>query len=96
MGVRKPSVMVFNIDIDFDEEAKVFIATSQDITGLVLEAETAEQMHEYLAAVVPILLEENHGIRLSEDGEGHGLDMKINAMQLWLASSGQANKLSAR
>lgn len=62
MGVRKPSVMVFNIDIDFDEEAKVFIATSKDITGLVLEAETAEQMHEYLADVVPILLDENHGI----------------------------------
>ena len=62
MGVRKPSVMVFNIDIDFDEEAKVFIATSKDITGLVLEAETAEQMHEYLSDVVPILLDENLGI----------------------------------
>lgn len=96
MSDGKPCVMKFSVDIDFDEEAKVFIATSKDITGLILEAETAEQMHEYLADVVPILLEENHGIRLAEDGESHGLDMKINAMHPWLASGGQANKLSVR
>ena len=31
--------LIVRIDIIFDEEAKVFVATSKDVDGLVLEAE---------------------------------------------------------
>ncbi len=31
--------LIVRVDIIFDEEAKVFVATSKDVDGLVLEAE---------------------------------------------------------
>jgi hypothetical protein len=32
--------LIVRIDVIFDDEAKVYVATSKDIAGLVLEAET--------------------------------------------------------
>ena len=43
----------------WDDEAKVWVATSDDVPGLVTEAETTEQLIEKLKVMIPELLEEN-------------------------------------
>ena len=48
MGVRKPRVMVFNVNIEWIAEDKVYLATSDDIDGLILEAATINEMVENL------------------------------------------------
>jgi|WetSurSiteA1Bulk_404760.scaffolds.fasta_scaffold00391_8 hypothetical protein len=36
--------LTVRIDVIFDEEARVYVATSKDITGLVLEADTFQAL----------------------------------------------------
>ena len=43
----------------WDEEAKVWVAVSQDLPGLVTEAETTEELREKLQAVILDLVELN-------------------------------------
>jgi hypothetical protein len=50
---------VFRIDIERDEAADMFVATSEDIPGLGLEAETLDEMASCLRDTVPILLQES-------------------------------------
>jgi hypothetical protein len=47
------------INADWDEEAGVWVATSDDIIGLVTEAETLEELRDKLADLVPELIREN-------------------------------------
>ena len=42
-----------------DPEAKVWVATSDDLPGLVTEAETVEALQSKLAVMIPDLLEAN-------------------------------------
>ena len=49
---------IYRIDIEWCDEDEVFIASSPDIDGLLLEAETTNEMLENLQDVVPMLLEE--------------------------------------
>jgi predicted RNase H-like HicB family nuclease len=44
---------------EWDPEAKVWVATSDDLPGLVTEAETVEALQQKLAVMVPDLLEAN-------------------------------------
>lgn len=41
----------------WDKEAKVWVATSDDVPGLVTEAETVEQLLDKLRIMIPELLE---------------------------------------
>ncbi len=50
------------ITADWDDEAEVRVATSDDILGLVTEADTLEMLREKLSDLVPELIEEN-GLR---------------------------------
>jgi len=43
----------------WDPEARVYVATSEDVPGLVAEAETVEALIEALRTIVPELLREN-------------------------------------
>jgi predicted RNase H-like HicB family nuclease len=43
----------------WDDEASVWVATSEDIPGLVTEAETLDELRSKLADIVPALLAEN-------------------------------------
>ncbi len=45
----------------WDAEAGVWVATSDDVPGLVAEAETTQELERKLQALVPVLLEENDG-----------------------------------
>jgi len=44
---------------EWDDDAKVWVATSEDVPGLVSEAETVERLIERVMAVIPELLEAN-------------------------------------
>jgi len=57
------------VDAMWDDEACVFVATSNDVPGLITEAATWEQLQSKLAMLVPELLELNRGDRPTLDGE---------------------------
>lgn len=43
----------------WDKDARVWVATSDDVPGLVTEAETAELLEQKLCVMIPELLIEN-------------------------------------
>jgi predicted RNase H-like HicB family nuclease len=49
-----------NINALWDPEASVWVATTDDINGLVIEAETIERLIERLPGVIEELVEGNH------------------------------------
>ncbi|HYD48097.1 MAG TPA: DUF1902 domain-containing protein [Terriglobales bacterium] len=49
----------FTIRADWDEEAKVWVATSDDVLGLATEADTIPELVEKLERILPELLVEN-------------------------------------
>ena len=52
--------MEYTIKFSWDEEACVWIATSEDIHGLVLESGSLDALIEKVRYAVPELLELNH------------------------------------
>jgi predicted RNase H-like HicB family nuclease len=47
------------VDAAWDDEASVWVATSDDIPGLITEADTLEELRSKLVDLVPELLAEN-------------------------------------
>jgi len=47
------------IRAEWDDEARVWVATSNDVPGLATEAETVESLIEKLRVMIPELLEAN-------------------------------------
>ena len=47
------------VSASWDDEAKVWVAESDDVPGLVTEAETLESLLAKLRVLIPELLEEN-------------------------------------
>jgi predicted RNase H-like HicB family nuclease len=58
---------VLIVRADWDAEAKVWVAYSDDVPGLATGAETLENLVDKLRVVVPELLEENGLLGQSED-----------------------------
>jgi len=54
MGPKK-----ITVNAEWDPEAKVWVATSDDVPGLITEAETVEALTEKISVLVPELLEAN-------------------------------------
>jgi len=54
---------IFSIHADWDQEAGVWVATSDDVPGLVTEAETLERLSSKLETMVPELLHANGILR---------------------------------
>ena len=52
--------MEYKIDLTWDSEASVWVATSDDVPGLVLESGSFDALIERLKYTVPELLELNH------------------------------------
>lgn len=59
--LRNQPSEVFGLLAEWDGEAGVWVATSEDVPGLVTEAETVEALMEKLRVLVPELLELNAG-----------------------------------
>jgi len=47
------------VNAEWDPEAKVWVATSDDVPGLITEADTVEALAEKLSVMIPELLEAN-------------------------------------
>jgi len=47
------------VTAEWDDEAEVWVATSDDVPGLVTEAATLDALYARVIAVVPELLEDN-------------------------------------
>ena len=52
--------MNYRIDIIWDDEALVWVATSEDVPGLVLESGSVDGLIERVKIAAPKLLELNH------------------------------------
>lgn len=52
--------IAYHVKADWDSEAGVWVATSDDVPGLATEAETIEALTAKLRVMVPELLEANH------------------------------------
>lgn len=57
----KPSEHIYKITVEFDAEANMFIAYSDDIPGLATEASTFQDVVERVCAIAPELLMLNDG-----------------------------------
>ena len=55
------------IDVVFDDDARVFIATSKDVKGLVVEADTIEQLMAETNELIPMLLNQKPKVNLMAD-----------------------------
>jgi len=52
---------VINVKAVWDKDAQVWVAISEDVPGLVTEADTLEQLIKKLQVMIPELLEANGG-----------------------------------
>jgi predicted RNase H-like HicB family nuclease len=52
--------VVYHVQADWDPEAEVWVATSEDVPGLATEAPTVETLAAKLRIMIPELLEANH------------------------------------
>ena len=50
---------MFHVNAIWDDDANVFVATSDDIPGLVTEAGSLDSLERKLAVMVPEMIEEN-------------------------------------
>lgn len=64
--MKEPNV--YNIQVFWDAEAKVWVATSEDVSGLATEADTLENLNDKLREIIPELLILNGA--LEEDYQG--------------------------
>lgn len=55
------------INIEWDNEVKVWIATSDDVDGLAIEASTVDTLIEKLKIVIPELMEANNQLTIDND-----------------------------
>ena len=60
---------------EWDPEARVYVATSEDVPGLVAEATTVGELTEKLEGLVPELLSLN--VATKADGERHWVDVPM-------------------
>jgi predicted RNase H-like HicB family nuclease len=50
---------LYHVTAEWDEEAQVWVASSEDVPGLATGADTLEELIEKLKVVIPELLVEN-------------------------------------
>ena len=53
------TVSPYRVIVEWDEDAQVWVASSEDVPGLATGADTLEDLIEKLKIVIPELLEEN-------------------------------------
>jgi predicted RNase H-like HicB family nuclease len=66
------------VEAFWDEEARVWVASSNDVPGLITEADTMEQLMQKLKIIIPELLQAN-GL-LNEPGT---IDIPIHLLGKW-------------
>ena len=59
IGRKMMNKSIINVQALWDHEAQVWVASSDDVPGLITEAETTELLFEKLKILIPELLEAN-------------------------------------
>lgn len=74
---RSPKTRSYMVKVEWRDDGQCFMATSDDIDGLVLEGDDTSQLEQYLREVIPMLLEDDFGhaidgaaLHLSRIGKG--------------------------
>lgn len=70
------------VTAQWDDEAKVWVATSRDIPGLATEAPSLDALLERVLAVAPELLEDNAHLLDGDSYAGDLIDMLIESQFL--------------
>lgn len=63
------NVRAINISAIWDDEAAVWVATSEDVPGLATEAASSEELESKLCKIIPVLLELNRATPVRENPE---------------------------
>jgi predicted RNase H-like HicB family nuclease len=66
---------VINVEAFWDDKARVWVASSDDVPGLITEADTTELLLEKLKILIPELLEANGMLP-----ENEHIDIPLNLM----------------
>jgi hypothetical protein len=61
----------------WDPEAGVFVATSDDVPGLITEARTLPDLNDKLAIMIPELIELNSPSTVDSNVEGERRDLEV-------------------
>lgn len=48
-----------NVQVQYDPEAMVFIATSEDVYGIAIESHSLDELRERLLSIIPEMVQEN-------------------------------------
>ena len=72
--------MGYDIQLDWDDEAKVWLATSEDIPGLILEDESADKLIQRIILAAPEIIELN-GLEKRQDFYFHCDRYEISAIK---------------
>jgi predicted RNase H-like HicB family nuclease len=75
------------VKAEWDDEAGVWVAESDDVPGLATGADTIEELVERLKVVIPEMLEENGiacepGLRFKIDAKRSEIPVRPNAREL--------------
>lgn len=66
------------VDVEWDEEARVWVATSADIPGLATEAASLDSLLERVRAVTPELLADNAALLAADTESEARIDMRVH------------------
>ena len=58
--IRDDSGLEYVVNFEWDDEAKVWIATSDDIDGLTLESDSLDRLMQRVMVAAPEIIEMNH------------------------------------
>ena len=67
------------VTVEWDDEASVYVATSDDVPGLVAEAPTLDEIREKVLALVPDLLESNAHLMAGEEARGNLVRLSVES-----------------
>lgn len=80
MAPPKPPLSI-QVEAQFDDEAKVWVATSDDVPGLVAEHANFGELENMVLDLIPLLLAEN-GLIPHVRGESYQIPVHIAASSL--------------
>ena len=74
-NMEKETVSKILVRALWDDEAGVWVATSEDLPGLIVEAETTDELESELKCLIPQLFIENR------DHLSSGIDIPVQLLQ---------------
>ena len=64
---RSPKTRSYMVKVEWLDDGQCFMATSDDIDSLVLQADNIAEMEEEMRDIIPVLLESNHGVSIDAE-----------------------------